>query len=247
MKCAVGVTTHNVLAGLRIDLLEQTIRSIEKAFPDAVLCLLDNGSTDGTDCLVQNLTTNRWRTTTAAGLWGRTNFTPGMGRNRLGTFMDKVCCDQWGVNYDSKLAGEHFFVWSDDDMLWKDGAQDKLSRFWGATPQEREQIAILGGFLEPVWHWNTPRRTVEAGGVRVLVRDSCPGAAWSFNNLRVVTPLTLSEATFGYDHKTCLRLAKENIPVAQMDLADHLGWDASTHGNEAIRDSKPLDREKWGV
>jgi hypothetical protein len=32
-----------------------------------------------------------------------------------------------------------------------------------------------------------------------------------------------------------------------MDLADHIGWEASTHGNEAIKDSKPLDRDKWGV
>jgi len=158
-----------------------------------------------------------------------------------------VCCDQWGVNYDSKLYGETFFVWSDDDMLWKPGAEQKLGAFWGAPASERDNVAIVSGLLEPVWHWNTPRSTVEAGGVRVLVRDSCPGAAWSFNNPRMVWPLDNGHATFGYDYKACGRLRESGLKVAQIDLADHLGWEASTHGNDALKDSKPLDRQHWGV
>ena len=37
--------------------------------------------------------------------------------------------------------------------------------------------------------------------------------------------------------------------IAQMDLAEHIGWGFSTHGNDADQhlDGKPLDRDKWGV
>jgi hypothetical protein len=43
----VGVVTYNPMSTLRFELLERTVRSIEKAFPTAELLLLDNGSTDG--------------------------------------------------------------------------------------------------------------------------------------------------------------------------------------------------------
>ncbi len=43
----VGVLTHNAYAFQRFELLEQTLRSIVVAFPDARVCVLDNGSPDG--------------------------------------------------------------------------------------------------------------------------------------------------------------------------------------------------------
>jgi hypothetical protein len=252
MKCCVGVMTYEPVRQLRLELLEETLQSIETAFPGALLCVIDNGSEDGTDAaLLDRVIRTRWNTriyrrSDTEG-WPTDNFTPGMGRNRLMGFMDNVCCDAWGVNYCSELHGETFFVWSDDDMLWKPGAEEKLAAFWGAPREERDDVVLLSGFLEPVWHWNTPRRVVEAGGVRVLVRDSCPGAAWGFENPRMVWPMGEDVAQFGYDYKTCCRLRKAGCSVAQLDLADHLGWECSSHGNEAIADSKPLDREKWGV
>jgi len=254
MKCCVGVMTHNALSELRLDLLERTLESIAHAFPNSLLCAIDNGSNDGTsevlDDLVRHL--GPWHTRCydpddEATPWGNQNFTPGMGRNRLMSFMDQVCSEQWGVNHDTQLYGKSFFVWSDDDMIWRPGAEKALHRFWSAPEAERDGVMILSGLLEPEWHWNTPRRVVEAGGVRVLVRDSCPGAAWSFGNPRAVWPMDSELAQFGYDHKTCLQMLERGCSVAQIDLAEHIGWDASTHGNRAIEDSRPLDRDKWGV
>ena len=247
MKCCVGVTTHNPVSGLRLDLLEQTIESIERAFPTALLCLLDNGSTDGTGDVIDKMRLGvRWHPGSAEQTsYPLGNLTPGMGRNRLMALMDDWCAGLWGVNYYSEVPS--FFVWSDDDMLWKHGAEDKLRAFWSAPDEDRGGVVLVSGLLEPVWHWNTPRRTVEAGGVRVLVRDSAPGAAWSFKNPRVVWPLAAEHATFGYDYKLSRVIAGLGLAVGQLDLADHLGWEASTHGNRAIEEAKPLDRDKWGI
>ena len=249
----VGVVTHNPMATLRFELLEQTVRSIERAFPTAALFLIDNGSTDGSWPTVQELLgpkgiacaecgreqeCGRWHTARDTAD-PRDNFTPGAGRHRLYYHM-----------FRHTQNGEHrapFWVWSDDDMKWKEGAERKLRHFWYEAPPD---IVIASGLLEPVWHWNTPRRVVEAGGVRALVRDSAPGAAWTFREPRdIPVPSNEKMMRFGYDFESCKLLREHHLLVAQLDLADHIGWGYSTHGNEANHhvDARPLDREKWGV
>ena len=54
-RIAVGVLTHNVYANMRFELLEQTILSLDVAFPNAYLFVLDNGSTDGTEKYVVSI------------------------------------------------------------------------------------------------------------------------------------------------------------------------------------------------
>jgi hypothetical protein len=267
------------MATLRFELLEQTVRSIEKAFPLSELFLIDNGSTDGSWEAVGELLgkkgiecrectrihadmhgiyppwektppewgeppgmfqRGRWHTVRGGG-GPRGNVTPGAGRHRLQRVM-------WEHLQDRPSAATHppFWVWSDDDMLWKPDAEAKLRRFYAEKPND---IAVVSGLLEPVWHWNAPRETVEAGGVRVLVRDSAPGAAWTFAGYRVV-PLGLPAYwCFGYDYEACKYLRAHGQKVAQIDLADHIGWECSTHGNDADQhiDGRPLDRERWGV
>ena len=137
-------------------------------------------------------------------------------------------------------------VFSDDDMEWKEGAEQKLIALWSQAPAD---LAIVSGLLEPDWHWNTPRETLTLAHTNVLVRDSCPGAAWTFRapDWGIIKKHIVKD--FGYDHKACVALRKDGYRVAQIDLAEHIGWGFSTHGNEANQavDSRPLDRVKWGV
>jgi hypothetical protein len=81
----------------------------------------------------------------------------------------------------------------------------------------------------------------------VLVRDSVPGAAWSFveTRWRHFGPVV---DDFGYDSKVCEKLRAKRRMVAALDLAEH-EWGMSSHDNEPMMraDTEPLDRKKWGV
>jgi hypothetical protein len=256
MHTIVGVTTYNPVVTMRFDLLEITIKSIEKAFPTAVLCLLSNGSADGSEEAIRELCGEQWRLRfkQPSDSWDcygsrESPWSPGAGRVRLFNMMD------------ANSLPPVLYVWSDDDMRWREGAQETLARFWSlpAGWQHRRvhptKVTVLSGLLEPEWHWNTPRETIQSNGVRVLARDSAPGAAFSFLSPFFVCPRNkdfpgdYDEQTFGYDHKICKRLIKGGRKVAQIDLAEHVGWRRSTHGNEAIDHvgTRPLDRERWKV
>lgn len=240
MKIAVGVMTHNPMSGLRTELVERTLKSVAKAFPSVQSLVFDNGSTDGSA---------HWLTEMATALGAVTyinikdptpaNTTPGAGRLRMWKSL-------WPWHQEKNPEAADIVVMSDDDMEWKEGAEEKLIQVWSQAPAD---IAIIGGLLEPLYHWNTPRETVACGLTNVLVRDSCPGAAWSFRvpDWGIIRPHIVED--FGYDHRACLALRKDGYRVAQIDLAEHIGWGFSTHGNEADRhpDARPLDRERWQV
>lgn len=230
MKIAVGILTHNVMSSLRSDLLERTLASVATAFPSAHVLLLDNNSHDGSAEHIQSL--HREGRSTVHYHAG--NGKPGTGRLAMMELLSPK-----PDHYD-------LIVFSDDDMEWKVGAEAKLVDLWSAAPPD---LTIVGGLLEADWPWNTPRETLTLSQTNVLVRDSCPGAAWTFRggDWSAIKPHIVKD--FGYDSKACAALRREGRRVAQLDLADHIGWGASTHGNEAVDDirAKPLDRAKWRV
>jgi hypothetical protein len=192
------------------------------------------------------------------------NTTPGAGKNG----MLPIILGQWPPPGDPKLI-----VMSDDDMLWRPNAGATLERFWSHR-RCPDNLAILSALLEPEYPWNTPRETVHVGGIgeptiSALVRDSAPGAAWTFryggcshgigphfHTCQHLPDGVLEHGRrsvfvddFGYDYEYCGRLRAVGLTVAQIDLAEHIGGDMSTHGNRAHEDvrCKPLDRERWGV
>lgn len=264
-RIQIGVLTHNPMATMRFGLLEGTIASLREAFPEewrsgaehllaiayggpkfpeVQITIFDNGSTDGTAAwLAGEREAKRLHGYGYVPEDGNTS--PGRGENELVkmlTVQARLSAELGdGVRWRDADLG--IFVLSDDDMRWKPGAAAKLRRFWAEAP---EDLVIVAGLLEPEWHWNTPRETVEHGGVRALVRDSAPNAAWTFRarDRERIFPLV---EDFGQDYDACQRLAKAGLRVAQMDLAEHVGWGLSTHGNDAIDEGKPLDRERWGV
>jgi hypothetical protein len=236
----VGVLCHNVLSGLRFDLLGRTVASLFQAFPSAVIELHDNGSTDGTADLLMALKEQYEGKPlkVIVRTHGLDNTTPGAGRNHM---MEWIC-----KAYPEGLEPPpEVVVFSDDDIEWKPDIEGKLLQFWRYAPDE---MAILCGYIEPVWHWNTPRRAIEHGAVRAVVRDSCPGGAWTFRfgSWPVIGPV---KNDFGYDYDKCCKLREQGYEVAQADWATHIGTDASTHGNEAVDHvgTKPFDRKQWGL
>jgi hypothetical protein len=281
-KCTLGVMTHNPLSTLRFELLERTLRSLGEAFPDAERkVLLDNGSDDGSfDALISEDCpfTAGWEIIKRVGK----NTTPGAGRNA----MMEVLLGQWPPPVPPEII-----VFSDDDMLWRPGAQKTLTKLWGHH-RCPDDLAIVSGLLEPDYPWNKPIEVVEVGWptfddddvaaadpspVRVLVRESAPAAAWTFVHggchhglaphyyacKHLAEPgvewyrshingrRTVFVDDFGYDTEYCrwLRDREHPLRVGQLDLAEHIGWGCSTHGNDAVNDvrAKPLDREKWRV
>lgn len=232
LTVAVAVMTYNAIVNLRQQLMEQTVESACKAFLGSPVGVFDNGSADGTaDIVVERGGKGvRIHPLVRDGDPHPDNHTPGAGRRRL---LSRVA-----------QLRPNIFVLSDDDMVWSLEARDKLRRFWFSAPDD---IVIVSGLLEPVWHWNTPRETVEYGGVKALVRDSAPGCAWTFRAEHLSLLLGLIKPQFGYDYEVCKELLAMGKRVAQMDLAEHAGWEHSTHGNRADQDAKPLDREKWGI
>ena len=225
----IGVLTHNAVTSLRLDLLEQTLVSIEKGFPQARRRCHNNDSDEGSSEAVFELTQRYGFQCIVAG--GRpSNTTPGAGRLRQMSWREYEEAD--------------IVVFSDDDVAWREGAESRLREVWAHAPDD---VLIVCGMLEPVFHWNTARETLQCGGERILVRDSCPGAAWSFRRRDWPRIKPHVVADFGYDYKACCALRESGLRVAQIDLSDHLGWEVSTHGNRAIEDARPLDRAKWGI
>jgi len=137
-------------------------------------------------------------------------------------------------------------VHSDDDMIWRSGAREALVEIWTHAP---DKLLICSGLLEPDYPWATVRRAEDLGRQRVLIRDNAPGCAWSLRARYAAQVADAIEGRFGFDHEACKTFLGQGYELAQADLAEHAGWGASTHGNEAIDapTTKPLDRQKWGI
>lgn len=229
----VGVLSYNVVSGLRAALLDETLASIQRAFPDAEWHLLDNGSSDHS--FVDYKPPLGWffHSTIAE------STTPGAGRNRLVAAMVAG----------GKGSPGDIVVLSDDDMRWRPGAQATLHDFWHYAAAD---LAIAGCYLEPEYPWSRPIETLTVGGVRALVRETVPAAAWSFPR-RVWTaavglgPLKTTLEGDGEDIDACRRLAAAGKRVVAIDLAEHIGAGYSQLGNDEARRliGKPINKKAW--
>lgn len=214
MKIAIGVMTHNPLASGRMELVERTLKSIAKAFPSVNPLLFDNDSTDESRGRLNDLATPLGFTTyitDAALVPRRSNVTPGAGRH----YMWKAL-EPWYQERNPDAAD--VIVFSDDDMEWKEGAEDKLVQVWSQAPAD---IAIISGLLEPAV--GTTPKSIACGLTDVFVRDTCRGKAWSFRTADWGLISRNISRTHDYDHHACVALREDGYRVAQIDLAKHLG------------------------
>jgi hypothetical protein len=250
-RFALGLLTHNVLSTGRRRLLRMAVDSLLAAFPDAPLLVLDNGSDDGSAGYVADAYGERVRVRVRLQRNEDGNNTPGRGNNVL---------IDWML---SQAPEAEIHVKSDDDVLWHERAGELLARIWSAPFGEggwRKEIALVGGYLEPEWSWNTPRETVFPGGVPVLIRDSTGSGAWTYRaddrgglaerfrqwrlGARREPPL---HEGFGADHAFCLEARASGALLAQADLAEHLGASLSTRGSDVMGGARPLDRKRWRI
>jgi hypothetical protein len=269
----VAVMAHNPLSTMRFDLLERTVASIDVAFPTAKRKLLfDNASTDGSNHSILALALQKkWDFVKRSGA----NATPGAGRNAmlgelLGDWPPPVPAELFVMSDDDMEwhadAGEKLLrFWSNrtvpEELAIVSGLLEP-EYDWNTPRGMIEAHADLREDDDGVVH-------MQPHHGRVLWRDSAPGCAWTFvaggchhglaphyftmrhEGMRVHGRETVFINDFGYDYEYCKRLREghHQLKVAQMDLAEHIGWDATTHGNAARDDLrvKPLDREKWGI
>ena len=264
MQFSCGIVTYNSVSSNRFRLLKQTVVSLLTTFPRCVpVYVLDNGSEDESPTKIRKEFGDGPRIKQRFMRHPDGNHTPGRGRN---------CLLDWMIRDNDGAADA--FVFSDDDMFWHEDAGEKLDAIYGAPRDPLisidqdtwdAHVAIVCGYLEPDFDWATTRCRLEPGGVPVIIRDSVPGAAWTFRvnttpNWPVVHGIAPAykawrsggeppfAETFGYDHKLCTKLREARLAVAAADLCDHLGRGRSTHGNEPITgSSRPLDRKKWRI
>lgn len=221
MKVAVAILTHNLFRYGRHELFRQTLTSLLETEYPFELHVFDNGSTDATPEYVAR--------------FGATLI-----RDDVST-----CGHGMNVAISSCVArGVDLVVFSNDDIYWHPGYLEQVVTFWQDAPPD---VLICSGSLEPDYPWNTPRELIISGGVKALVRDTAPGGTWTLRARDWGRIGPVPEAVGWDDVPTCRRLNSLGYRVAQIDVADHVGEDHSTWGNNSRIDARPLDREKWGL
>ncbi len=219
LELAMGIFTWNLYEQDRLDLFEATIRSI---FSSKVpTFIVDNGSTDETAELVVKMGGIRnYGVTTIGG----------------------------GMNFTARAvltAEPDIVVLSNDDIVWHEGWERDVARFWSEAPDD---VAICSGILEPEWAWNEIVGTHEIGGQQVLERASVPGGAWTFRAAtweEAIRPVPYWSNSAS-DVPTCDRLVDQGWRLMAADWATHAGDGRSIWGNPSHR-GETLDREKWGL
>lgn len=217
---AVGVLVHNVFRYHRHELFRRTVRSLADQNPDQ-LFIVSNGSDDGTQDYVRDL----------GGL----------------VVNDPVSSCGHGMNVTinaTAAAGCEFTVFSNDDIDWKPGSLVAMCEFLAAAPAD---LVLISGLLEDDYPWNTVYERVEYGGHIALIRRTAPGGCWGMRTSDWAKIRPVPESP-GYDDvPACERLGKLGYRVAQLDLCEHIGTEASTWGNGSAAFGKPLDREFWRI
>jgi hypothetical protein len=233
MKVSVVVRTWNPVSTGRQDLLLRTMCSLAKTGSlkghSVSLALIDNGSDDGvSDPWLDNVVARGHFDVVYRDGAGDGRGFPGRGVNRA---VERALRD-----------GPDLVCFSDDDMEWSPGWLVPVIRFFEESPPD---LVLLSGLLEPLWNWNTPRDAVESGGVRVVVRDTVPGASWMF---RAADWLRIGPVAPDHTHDIagCSHLRKQNLRMAALDLANHIGAGRSTLGHSTDF-GKPFPRQRWGI
>lgn len=211
MRVAAAVLTYRALSTGREHLLADTVASL-KAEADAVY-VVDNGSDDDSDRMVR---------TTYHGL------THGFPLHTSG----------YGTNLCARVAagdGADLVVLSDDDMWWRPGWRATLEQWWRFAP---EDVALTGGHIEPLFHWNECVGRVEFGEVPGLERTSTGSASWTYRAERfadIFGPRGIPQQVQGYgDVPACDRLRERGFRICQVDVAEHRGHGQSTWGNSTV-------------
>jgi glycosyltransferase involved in cell wall biosynthesis len=219
MKVVVAVLTYN-----RIDLFGRTTGSLKRTAYPYERIVVDNGSTDGT-------------VAATAKMGGKIIL------NVTGNPM---------IGYGFRLAteaalefGPDLIVFSGDDFEYRQGWLERLVAFWRDAPKT---VALCGMHLETVYRWSAIRGAIEFGGQRGLVRDSLPGASWSFRPaLWDQIKDLVHDDSHRYDRAVCRRLREHGRLLVALPLSEHKGhgrrmWET---GPEAL--GTPIDRKRWRI
>jgi hypothetical protein len=205
VKIAACVLTYQAISTGRLEDLKRTLRSLQTA---SEVFVYDNGSTDGTQDLVES--------------WGGVVNTTSLHTSGHGTNM----CARILASTDADIC-----VLSDDDMTWNIDYWDVLlSNWWMEAPGD---IWLTGGHLEPAYPWNEIRGQVEYGGVKGLIRTSTGAASWTYRREMTDQIFPIPQQVQGWgDVPACDRIDERGGKVAQIDLAEHAGHGRSTWGNK---------------
>ena len=220
MKIGVGVLTWNHRKTGREQMFYDTLLSLTNGGQAVDVVVVTNGSTDGTQDTVR----------------------------RLGGIVDDTHSQIWyGMQKAIETVierGADIVLFTADDITYAPGWADKLAAFWQDAPEEVKLCSLI---LEPVYPWNTIRGTVEAGGLRALLRDSVGGCSWSFRAADWPTIGPLPQVMPSEDLLTCQKLVAQGYYLAALDLGEHVGEAHSAWGNQSHLYAQPLDRARWGV
>lgn len=219
MKVVVAVLTYN-----RIDLFGRTIGSLKRTAYPYQRIVVDNGSTDGT--------------VAATGKMGGKIILNTTGNSMIG----------YGFRLATEAAlefGPDLVVFSGDDFEYRHGWLEGLVAFWKAAPPA---VALCGMHLETVYRWSAIRGAIELGGQRGLLRDSLPGASWSFRpTLWDEIKDLVHDGSHRYDRTVCRRLVQKGRLLVALPLSEHTGygrrmWEV---GPELL--GNPIDRQRWRI
>lgn len=222
MYVSVGMLIWDIYRTGRVDYCRRTLSSLALGGEPFNLNIVTNGSTDGTNELVERLGGTVFDESYPNAMW--------FGWEQA---MLKAAEDESDI-----------IVFTADDIEYQPGWIQKLRDFWDNAPDD---IKVLTLFLEMDWAWNTIRERVEYGGVPALIRDSCPSASWSFRRKDLDLMVPVPQQSPGEDHAVIGRLRDQGYRVAQCNLAEHIGEKNSAWGNKSWEYGKPVDRELWNI